>query len=82
MAYHSEDETYSCDLCGFRNGWDESDELHGELWGCEKCGRVFCSKCFTDRHGHKQYMDMMQGNDLILCPDCWEKVRKTHGKSE
>lgn len=23
MAYHSEDETYSCDLCGFRNGWDE-----------------------------------------------------------
>lgn len=82
MAYHSEDNTYSCDFCGFQNGWDESDALHGELWGCEKCGRVFCSKCFADKHGHKQYMDMMQENNFILCPDCWEKARKAHGKGE
>ncbi len=82
MAYHSEDGTYSCDSCEFRNGWDASDDLHGELWGCEKCGRTFCSKCFIDKHGHNEYMDMMQKGDLILCPDCREKERKTYEKPE
>lgn len=34
MAYHDEDGTYSCDLCGFRNGWDASDDH------MENCGDV------------------------------------------
>lgn len=82
MAYHNEDDTYSCDLCGFRNSWDADDDLHGELWSCEKCGKTFCSKCFSDKHGHKTYMYMMQKYGLILCPDCWEEVRKIYEKSE
>lgn len=76
MAYHSEDDTYSCDYCGFRNKWYALDDLHGELWGCEKCGNTFCSKCFIDKYGRFEYMSMMQKSDQIYCPECWEKERK------
>lgn len=41
-----------------------------------KCGDTFCSKCFIDRHGRKEYMKMMQGSDLIYCPACYEEVQK------
>ena len=30
---------YSCDFCGFEMNWDKKDNFHGEMWGCEKCGR-------------------------------------------
>nr|DAH88766.1 MAG TPA: zinc-ribbon domain protein [Caudoviricetes sp.] len=76
MAYHIEDDTYSCDCCGFRNKWDASDSTHGELWGCEKCGNTFCSKCFIDKFGSKEYMNMMQGSNQIYCPNCWENERE------
>ena len=48
-----------------------------EVWGCEKCGQVFCSKCFIDRYGFASYMEMMQDFDLILCPDCYEKEKES-----
>lgn len=67
---------YSCDFCGFEMNWDKKDDFHGEMWGCEKCGRTFCSKCFVDRFGREDYKDMMQDCDLIYCPECWQKVRK------
>lgn len=82
MAYHSEDDTYSCDCCGFRNKWDGTDDIHGELWGCEKCGDTFCSKCFIDKLGSSEYMSMMQEADQIYCPECWEKERKADEKSK
>lgn len=49
--YNCIKDTYTCDLCGFEMEWDASDLVHGEMWGCEKCGDTFCSKCFIDRHG-------------------------------
>ena len=60
--YNCIKDTYTCDLCGFEMEWDASDLVHGEMWGCEKCGDTFCSKCFIDRHGRKEYMKMMQGS--------------------
>ena len=80
MAYHSEDDTYSCDICGFRNKWEAYDKIRGELLSCEKCGRIFCSSCFTDEYGAKEYMCMMQGSNHILCPYCWEEERKVDEK--
>ena len=29
-------DTYTCDFCGFEMQWDGHDEVHGEVWGCEK----------------------------------------------
>ena len=66
--------TYTCDICGVEMEWEETDEIHGELWGCEKCGLCFCSKCFIDRYGRDKYMEMMQGSDVILCPNCYREV--------
>ena len=83
MAYLMSKDSYECDLCGFEMKWDASDDVHGEMWGCEKCGTTFCSKCFQNRKGLKAYMDMMQGFDLVLCPNCYDKAiferRKLHG---
>lgn len=76
MAFHGEDGTYSCDCCGFRNKWSASDDIHGELWGCEKCGNTFCSKCFIDKYGNEEYMRMMQDSNEIYCPDCWENKKR------
>lgn len=73
MAYNMKNDTYTCDTCGFENKWDACDEIHGELWGCDKCGNTFCSKCFIDRYGREVYLEMMQNSDQVYCPDCWEK---------
>lgn len=67
-----ETDTYVCNLCGVEMKWEETDEVHGDIWGCEKCGSVFCSKCFIERHGRKNYDLMMRGYGLIYCPSCWE----------
>lgn len=74
--YNTAEDTYSCDICGFEQKWDASDDIHGTMWGCEGCGDCFCSKCFIDKFGHEEYMRMMQNSDLIYCPSCWEKHRK------
>lgn len=74
--YSMKRDAYTCDLCGVEMKWDESDERNGEMWGCEKCGVTFCSKCFRDQKGMKAYMDMMQGFDLVLCPACYDKAVK------
>lgn len=67
------EEKYECDFCGVELTWDETDHVYGEMWGCEKCGKSFCSKCFIDKFGNEKYMDMMQNHDLILCPTCFNK---------
>lgn len=76
MAYNISKDSYECDFCGFKLPWEASDEVHGEMWGCEECGKAFCSKCFIDRFGRTEYMKMMQGSDRIYCPDCWSKHRE------
>lgn len=72
--YDSEKDTYTCEHCGFEMKWDASDDLHGEMWSCEKCGKTFCSKCFIEKHGKDEYTKMMQGSDLIFCPDCYKEA--------
>lgn len=64
--------TYRCEYCNAKIQWEESDDINGDIWGCEKCGKTFCTKCFVDKHGWNVYMNMMQNSDLILCPDCYE----------
>ena len=53
--------------------WDKTDDRRGEMWGCEKCGKTFCSKCFIDKLGKDVYWDMMKNHDLVLCPECYER---------
>lgn len=67
---------YSCDFCGFEMKWDETDDIHGEMWGCEKCGNTFCSQCFINQFGMEEYKDMMQDCDLIYCLECWQKAKE------
>lgn len=45
MSYNNDRDTYSCDICGFESEWEVNDDVHGELWSCEKCGKIFCTKC-------------------------------------
>ena len=78
--YAMETDTYSCDICGFEGAWDITDDVHGQLWGCEKCGATFCTKCFIDTMGQKIYWDMMRSHDLILCPECYLKEENHDAK--
>lgn len=52
-------ETYYCKYCNTKMKWDEHNDKNGEIWGCEKCDKTFCTKCFTDKHGQNNYMNMM-----------------------
>lgn len=63
----NDNEIYTCEFCGFSEGWEESDFVHGDMWGCEKCGKAFCSKCLRDAIGADNYKQMMQSGELILC---------------
>lgn len=67
--YNQETGQFACDTCGFESGWNDCDDTHGELWGCEECGDTFCSKCFKDKHGEEAYWNMMQDH-VICCPTC------------
>ena len=69
-------DTYVCDICGFEGKFDTDNDIHGELWGCERCGDTFCSKCFVDRMGEEDYWKMMRDSDLIMCPICYAKEKK------
>lgn len=71
--YNMSSDTYTCDICGFEMPWDKTDDRRGEMWGCEKCGKTFCSKCFIDKLGKDVYWDMMKNHDLVLCPECYER---------
>lgn len=68
---------YTCHFCGFSSGWDETDDVHGEMWSCEVCGKTFCSKCLIDAIGREKYTEMMQSGEYIRCPDCYEKVERS-----
>ena len=72
MAYQMATGLYSCDICDFEMTWDRNDDLHGGMWGCEKCESHFCSKCFIDRHGVVALRRMLQESGKVLCPTCWE----------
>ena len=69
-------EMYSCAICGFESKWEDEDPIHGEIWVCEKCGKVFCKKCFVDKYGKGKYMEMMQNYEIVYCPECYS--RKNH----
>lgn len=71
MAYNISQDTYSCDFCGAEIGWEDKDEVRGDIWSCERCGKVFCSKCLRDAIGEDAYWEMMLGCDFILCPECY-----------
>lgn len=75
--YNINRDTYTCDFCGFEEGWEDSDDIHGTMWICENepdCGhKHFCTKCFVDRFGSEAYGRMIRTSDHVLCPDCYAK---------
>lgn len=67
------EQLYSCDFCGIHLKWDETHPVNGEIWGCEVCGKCFCSKCLEEKVGVLNYYK----------PDCAEREgygRETAGK--
>lgn len=75
-------DTYECDFCGTQIKWGEKEEEHGDMWGCERCERHFCEKCFTDRYGRDRFQEMLQERNDVLCPDCYSKEIRTSGTPE
>lgn len=80
---------YSCDLCGFEETWDGSDDVHGSLWECEECGAIFCEKCFTDRRGRKAWDTMLHAGLIgsfetskIMCPECYGEFLRDYPNKE
>lgn len=76
MSYNINTQEYTCDICGFTGKFDAHDEAHGDLWGCEECEDTFCSKCFTDKFGDREFDRMLKQSDKVLCPACWKKRRQ------
>ena len=73
---------YTCVICGFSEGWEETDDIHGDMWSCEICGDIFCSKCLIDAIGARKYWEMMQSGEYIICPECFRRVENMCKKSE
>lgn len=68
-----DNELYTCEFCGYTSLWEDHDDIRGEMWGCEICGKAFCSKCLQDAVGQESYMWLMQEGGEIMCPDCAKK---------
>lgn len=71
--YEMSTDLYTCDFCGVQMKWNESTETDGTMYGCEKCGREFCSRCFKKAHGSKKFDEMLSNEAEILCPACYAK---------
>jgi hypothetical protein len=79
-------ELCKCDVCGTRIGWESGDDVNGDIWSCEKCGKLFCEKCFIDRHGAEDARRMLCNDcsdpfpdgpnlrETILCPNCFAEA--------
>ena len=66
---------YTCDFCGVQMKWDESKERSGTMYGCEKCGREFCSRCFKKYLGNEKFDDMLADEEKVLCPSCYAEKK-------
>lgn len=62
-----------CVICGVQMKWDETDDVHGNMWECEKCGDLFCERCFDDMFGIVSFHKMLWDEEKVLCPRCREK---------
>lgn len=71
-------EKYSCKYCGTEIDWESDDEHKGSIWSCEdvRCGELFCRQCFIDKYGVDSFLHMVNEEDIIRCPDCYEKYLK------
>ena len=74
--YNLSRDTYTCDFCNLEMRFDEHDDVHGDLWGCEECEAIWCTKCFVDRFGRDAFDKMIRENDRIYCPTCYEKHKE------
>lgn len=71
--YEMSTDMCTCDFCGVRMKFDETSETHGNMFGCEKCGREFCSRCFKKAYGNKKFDKMLTEEAEVLCPACYAK---------
>ncbi len=77
----------TCEFCGTEIDWEGSDLQNGTMWYCEQdeCGKMFCEKCFRERHGGLAYYNMV-GSDahldddyepcIITCPSCYSEGKR------
>ena len=81
--YNAEKNTYICDFCGYDECSMDYDRIHGLIWMCENpgCHNYFCVKCFSDKFGDSSFDDMLENSPMILCPDCYKKLRSENNDS-
>lgn len=41
MAYSIKNDSYTCDFCNFEMGWEQKDDVHGEMWGARNAETIF-----------------------------------------
>ena len=73
--YEMSTDLYTCDFCGVQMKWNESKEGYGTMYGCEKCGREFCSRCFKKYLGNEKFVDMLADEEKVLCPSCYAEKK-------
>lgn len=71
------DEICKCKYCGTDIPRGGGDDRKGTIWGCEgECGVEFCRQCYIDRFGVQAFYDMVNHDEKILCPDCYDKEHR------
>ena len=56
---------HECKMCKAKIDFQVADELRGNIWECEECGDMICSKCIEDNGGSTS-----DEVERILCPTC------------
>jgi len=69
------DAIYTCAYCKTDISWEGADDRNGNIWGCDKCGIDFCTKCFIDSEGSEAFQHMMNSMNDTLCPECFNAMR-------
>lgn len=62
------EDKYICKFCNVEIEWEGCDEHNGNMWSCEECGEMVCSKCIEDAGG-----ECGCEASAIVCPSCITK---------
>ena len=66
---------YTCEYCNTEIYWEGSNDNRGTIWSCEEeyCGKAFCRSCFVEKFNINVFFEMVNENDIIRCPNCYDK---------
>lgn len=66
--HNGDDNLCKCKKCGYTTTWES-----GDIWECEECNELICSKCISE-FNEDAYKNGIAQLDEIHCDTCFKTI--------